>query len=364
MRDRFLSVEPGALETRHFARHARGIVVGDGGFQTAERMPAPRLGRRIGEIDENLAAAILNPIGPHRIAADQHLARRQVEFPLVPGAGPHAARAQTAFAQGIPFMRTTIGDGEQAPLGGDQQNLLAVAAHELAPLRPKVAMRYACRSEHGASISAGRGQKTLKRDAEYHKTQFLKRAGVIKKTKAARIGGLASAVGSQLIWVAGPHAACACAAACGNGESPRPARGRASRTVSRNGPSASSRGRCPRVASSFSAPSAPGRCCYRGRQSAKAAPSAQDFIQGAGTYQTGHTLSTPVDAPPELFQPYGCKDVFVPKEDRFLELIRLDGALLDALADDPRAIYRGPWSNAPVAAEYLGLIASRTRALS
>jgi len=46
-----------------------------------------------------------------------------------------------------------------------------------------------------------------------------------------------------------------------------------------------------------------------------------------------------------------------------LELIRLDGALLDALADDPRAIYRGPWSNAPVAAEYLGPVAKATRAL-
>ena len=46
-----------------------------------------------------------------------------------------------------------------------------------------------------------------------------------------------------------------------------------------------------------------------------------------------------------------------------LELIRLDGPLLDALADDPRAPFRGPWSNADVAAPYLPAIAAQTRAL-
>jgi ribosomal-protein-alanine N-acetyltransferase len=46
-----------------------------------------------------------------------------------------------------------------------------------------------------------------------------------------------------------------------------------------------------------------------------------------------------------------------------LELIRLDGALLDALADNPRAAFRGPWSNAPVVAEYLGPVAKATRTL-
>jgi [ribosomal protein S5]-alanine N-acetyltransferase len=46
-----------------------------------------------------------------------------------------------------------------------------------------------------------------------------------------------------------------------------------------------------------------------------------------------------------------------------LELIRLDGALLDALADDLRAAFRGPWSNPAVAAEYLQPVAKATRAL-
>lgn len=46
-----------------------------------------------------------------------------------------------------------------------------------------------------------------------------------------------------------------------------------------------------------------------------------------------------------------------------LELIRLDGALLDALVDDPRAAFRGPWSNAPIVAEYLPALARQTRVL-
>jgi RimJ/RimL family protein N-acetyltransferase len=46
-----------------------------------------------------------------------------------------------------------------------------------------------------------------------------------------------------------------------------------------------------------------------------------------------------------------------------LELIRLDGAFLDALVRDPRAAFRGPWSNGPIVAGYLPAIASQTRTL-
>jgi RimJ/RimL family protein N-acetyltransferase len=46
-----------------------------------------------------------------------------------------------------------------------------------------------------------------------------------------------------------------------------------------------------------------------------------------------------------------------------LELIRLDGEFLDALADDPRAALAGPWSNPEIAAPFLQGIADATRAL-
>ena len=46
-----------------------------------------------------------------------------------------------------------------------------------------------------------------------------------------------------------------------------------------------------------------------------------------------------------------------------IELIRLDGDFLDALADDPRAPLRGPWSNGPIAGEYLPSVARATREL-
>jgi [ribosomal protein S5]-alanine N-acetyltransferase len=46
-----------------------------------------------------------------------------------------------------------------------------------------------------------------------------------------------------------------------------------------------------------------------------------------------------------------------------VELIRLDGDLLEALTDDPKSALRGPWSNPEVAAQYLPQIADATRAL-
>ena len=109
-----------------------------------------------GKIDEDLAVAILDRIGAHRIVADQRLAGAQIEFPIVPIAGQHAAGAQRAFGQRIAFVRAAIGDGEDAILGRDQQDLLAVAADELLALCLKIGARDAGVDEHGAIISARR----------------------------------------------------------------------------------------------------------------------------------------------------------------------------------------------------------------
>jgi RimJ/RimL family protein N-acetyltransferase len=46
-----------------------------------------------------------------------------------------------------------------------------------------------------------------------------------------------------------------------------------------------------------------------------------------------------------------------------LELIRLDGDLLEALSDNPRSALKGPWSNPEIAAQYLPQIADATRAI-
>ncbi len=71
MDQRLARVEPGAFQPRHLARHARMIVVADRGGQPVQRALALRLRGRIGEVDEDLAAADLDGIGPHRVAPGQ-----------------------------------------------------------------------------------------------------------------------------------------------------------------------------------------------------------------------------------------------------------------------------------------------------
>src|SRR5262249_26976197 len=69
---------------------------------------------------------------------------------------------------------------------------------------------------------------------------------------------------------AGPHAAVSCARSCAHGEWLRSSPGPSSRRVSHNGGEVSSREKRLRAASSFSAPSAPGRHCCHGRKPARA----------------------------------------------------------------------------------------------
>ena len=61
MDQRFACVEAGAHQARHFARHAGEIDIGDRGFEAFERARPLRLGRRIGKVEQDLAALFAPP---------------------------------------------------------------------------------------------------------------------------------------------------------------------------------------------------------------------------------------------------------------------------------------------------------------
>ena len=69
------------------------------------------------------------------VAADQRGPRREVEFPVVPVAGQHAAIGERTLAQRIALMRTAIGAGEHAAVTMDEQDLPAFVAHDRFALR-------------------------------------------------------------------------------------------------------------------------------------------------------------------------------------------------------------------------------------
>ena len=92
-----------------------------------------RVGRR--DVQPDATGLEANRVARQLVAADQGRAGCQVEFPVVPVAGQHAAIGQRSLAQRIAFMRTAIGAGEHAALGVQQQDLPAFMAHDCLALR-------------------------------------------------------------------------------------------------------------------------------------------------------------------------------------------------------------------------------------
>src|SRR5215471_20871712 len=113
MRDCGARIETGAFEPGNLARDPRVVVVRHRDLEAPERALFLDLRRRIGQVDENLVAPSLDRIGPYRIAADQGPTACEIEFPVVPVAGEHAARSERALAQGVAFVRAAIGDREK-----------------------------------------------------------------------------------------------------------------------------------------------------------------------------------------------------------------------------------------------------------
>ena len=146
--ERLARIKAGLLQPRRLARHARSVVVEDRGLEAAQCPGAALLGRRVTEVDEDLAAALGDRIGANRVAADQRCAAREIEFPIVPVAGQHASRPDRAFAQRVAFVRAAIGDREQAALLRDHQHLFAVVPHQLAAIAAELAAFQPSRGKH------------------------------------------------------------------------------------------------------------------------------------------------------------------------------------------------------------------------
>ncbi len=148
MHESLAGVEAGAFQPGHFARHARSVIVQDRGLNAAQRPSAALVRRRVTEVDENLTAPLGDSIGANRVAANQRLATREVEFPIMPIARQHASRPEGAFAQGITFVRTTIGNRKEAILMRDHEYLLALVPDQLAAMGAEFAALQPRRGEH------------------------------------------------------------------------------------------------------------------------------------------------------------------------------------------------------------------------
>ena len=105
---------------------ARARVSAAGGSETSTRTRSP---------------SIRDRIAPQPVAADQGLAGLQVELPVVPVAGQHAAVGQRAFDQGIAFVGTAVVAGEDALRPVEQRDLLAPDLDDQPALRAPVPRR-------------------------------------------------------------------------------------------------------------------------------------------------------------------------------------------------------------------------------
>ena len=112
---------------------------------------------RIGWRDVQPDATGLDPdrIARQLVSADQRGAGRQIEFPVVPVAGEHAAVGERALAQRIALVRTPIGAGEYPALGVKQEDLPAGMAHESLTLRREIIKRQRVDPGHAVPPAAG-----------------------------------------------------------------------------------------------------------------------------------------------------------------------------------------------------------------
>ena len=114
-----------ALQAGDLAGHAVIFVARESFLQRGQR-PGPGFRLRwIGDVDQDTACFDRHRIAAQPVAADQGVARLQMELPVMPVAGQHAAVRQRAFGQRIAFVRTAVVAGEHALGSVKQRDLLA-----------------------------------------------------------------------------------------------------------------------------------------------------------------------------------------------------------------------------------------------
>jgi hypothetical protein len=132
---------------RQLARHVlvlpESIVALEGRAQAEERRLGARLGRRVGEIEPDLAVRQAHRIAAQVVAADQGLPEFEVELPIVPVAGQQAVAAPGAFteralAQGIALVRAAVVAGVDLRAGGEEGDLLLALLDHHDPARAQL----------------------------------------------------------------------------------------------------------------------------------------------------------------------------------------------------------------------------------
>src|SRR3546814_6899564 len=96
------------------------------------------VGRRIGDVDPDLAVDDLHRVAPEPVAADQRLSAGKVELPVMPVAGEDAVSAaalrERPFHQRVALVRAAVVAGEDAAGAGENRDLLAARLEEVTSL--------------------------------------------------------------------------------------------------------------------------------------------------------------------------------------------------------------------------------------
>ena len=127
--DAFNELRPCGLQAGQFPGHAVVLVAGKRCRKAFQRRPGPLLGGRIGDVEPDRPVGHVHRVAPHLVAANQGLARLQVEFPVVPVAGEDAATVELALHQGIALVGAAVVAGEDTLVAMEQGDLLALDSH-------------------------------------------------------------------------------------------------------------------------------------------------------------------------------------------------------------------------------------------
>src|SRR3546814_19484008 len=99
------------------------------------------VGRRIGDVDPDLAVDDLHRVAPEPVAADQRLSAGKVELTVMPVAGEDAVSAaalrERPFHQRVALVRAAVVAGEDAAGAGENRDLLAARLDEVTSLLPQ-----------------------------------------------------------------------------------------------------------------------------------------------------------------------------------------------------------------------------------
>ena len=124
LRERDLGGGAGALEAGQLAGDARRVVVGHRRVELEQRLADPLFGRRLARIDPDDARLHPDRIDAQAVAAIVVAAGPEIELPVVPVAGEHAAGVEVALDQRIALVRAAVVAGVDRAVVEEERELL------------------------------------------------------------------------------------------------------------------------------------------------------------------------------------------------------------------------------------------------